>query len=123
MYGMRVHQAVVENKESKSGISIHYVNEEYDKGDIIFQAFCELSKDESPESLAVKIHDLEYKHFPMVVEKLIKGFQKDRGSITLSYYDIHQKAHVAISNKYHILIQLKDSNRLKVQFKNKNYQF
>ena len=53
----------------------------------------------------------------------LKGFQKDRGSITLSYYEIRRKVHVAISDDYHILLQLKDSNRLKVQFKKKSYQF
>ena len=72
MYGERVHRAVIDNKEKQSGISIHYVNEVYDDGDIIFQAKCDVSGKDSPESLAQKIHDLEYKHFPLVVERLVK---------------------------------------------------
>jgi len=68
MYGSRVHQAVIENFEKESGITIHYVNEEYDAGDIIFQARCNIDPDETPESLAAKVHELEYLHFPKIVE-------------------------------------------------------
>ncbi len=71
MYGMKVHQTVIENKESESGISIHYVNEKYDEGNIIFQATCSIETDDTPERLAEKIHQLEYAHFPKIVEKLI----------------------------------------------------
>ena len=71
MYGMHVHTAVVEVKEQKSGISIHFVNEEFDKGEIIAQFETELSSDETPESLAAKIHDLEMTHFPEVVERVV----------------------------------------------------
>jgi phosphoribosylglycinamide formyltransferase-1 len=71
MYGMNVHQAVIDAKEKESGITIHYVNEEYDKGSIIFQATCPVDDADTPESLAAKIHELEYKHFPVVMEKLI----------------------------------------------------
>lgn len=72
MYGDRVHKAVIENKEKQSGISIHYVNENYDEGEIILQARCKVSKEDSPESLAEKIHKLEHTYFPIVVEQLIE---------------------------------------------------
>ena len=72
MYGSRVHKAVIEAGESESGITIHYVNPEYDEGDIIFQAKCNIDSDESPDSLAAKIHELEYEYFPTVVENLLK---------------------------------------------------
>jgi len=72
MYGSRVHRAVIEAGESESGIAIHYVNPEYDEGDIIFQARCDIEPGESPDSLAEKIHELEYKFFPTVVENLLK---------------------------------------------------
>lgn len=71
MYGMNVHQAVIDSGDSHSGISIHYVNEEFDEGEIIFQAKCEVTSDDSPESLAQKIHQLEYEYFPKVIEELI----------------------------------------------------
>jgi len=73
MYGMNVHKAVIENKEKQSGISIHYVNEQYDEGDIIFQATCPVTENDMPESLAGKIHELEYEHFPKVIEMWILG--------------------------------------------------
>ena len=73
MYGMNVHQAVIENGEKESGISIHYVNEKYDEGNIIFQARCSVDPDETPESLAAKVHRLEYRHFPQVIDKLLKN--------------------------------------------------
>jgi phosphoribosylglycinamide formyltransferase-1 len=72
MYGQRVHEAVIHNGETKSGISIHYVNEEYDDGQIIFQATCPVLPEDTPSSLAARIHDLEYKHYPVVIEKLLK---------------------------------------------------
>jgi len=71
MYGARVHETVLENKEKESGISIHYVNEEYDKGDIIFQARCKIEQGETADSLANKVHKLEYEHYPRVIEKLV----------------------------------------------------
>ena len=71
MYGMNVHKAVIENGDKKSGISIHFVNEQYDDGEIIFQAHCDVKEDDTPESLAERIHDLEYEHFPRVIEKLL----------------------------------------------------
>jgi phosphoribosylglycinamide formyltransferase 1 len=72
MYGNRVHRAVIEAGESESGISIHYVNQKYDEGDVVFQAKCSVEPGESPDSLAGKIHDLEYAHFPRVVSKLLE---------------------------------------------------
>lgn len=72
MYGDHVHNAVIQAGEEKSGITIHYVNDQYDKGDIIFQAECPVFPDDTPESLAAKIHALEYRHFPVVVEETIQ---------------------------------------------------
>jgi len=71
MYGANVHKAVIENKEKESGITIHYVNNEYDSGEIILQEKCIVSDDESHESLAKKIHELEHEFFPKAIEKLL----------------------------------------------------
>ena len=71
MYGMHVHKAVVENNEKESGITIHYVNENYDEGAIIFQESVDLSKEDTPEDVAAKIHMLEQKNFPKVIESTI----------------------------------------------------
>jgi phosphoribosylglycinamide formyltransferase-1 len=71
MYGEKVHISVIENREKESGITIHYVNNEYDAGDIIFQARCPVDMNDTPDTLASKIHTLEYKHFPRVIEDLI----------------------------------------------------
>ncbi|WP_425389696.1 phosphoribosylglycinamide formyltransferase [Ekhidna sp.] len=76
MYGGRVHKAVLEAREKKSGITIHLVNEEYDKGETLFQAECEVAKDDTPESLAEKIHKMEYEHFPRVIEEYIMSRSK-----------------------------------------------
>ncbi len=73
MYGMNVHKAVVANKESETGITIHYVNEHYDEGAIIFQAKTAISPSDTPEDVANKIHILEQKHFPKVIEDVIKN--------------------------------------------------
>src|SRR6056297_781380 len=72
MYGMNVHKAVIENGEKESGISIHYVNEKYDEGNIIYKAKCPVDPDETPESLASKIHKLEYEYYPKVIDSLLK---------------------------------------------------
>ena len=72
MYGMNVHKAVVEAKEKESGITVHFVNEEYDKGEHILQVKCLLDENESPESLAKKIHQLEYDYFPKAIEAAIQ---------------------------------------------------
>lgn len=71
MYGDIVHKAVIANKDAESGITIHYVNTKYDEGDIIFQSRCKIEPSETPESLAKKVHALEYLHFPRVIEELI----------------------------------------------------
>ena len=72
MYGMHVHNAVVENKETVSGITIHYVNEHYDEGNIIFQATTSVEDNDTPERVAEKIHDLEYQYFPITIAKLLE---------------------------------------------------
>lgn len=71
MYGAKVHEAVVQAKEPYSGITIHYVNEHYDEGAIIFQQKVKLETNETPDSLAQKIHELEYSYFPEVIEKIL----------------------------------------------------
>ena len=71
MYGMHVHEAVVKNNETESGITIHYVNEHYDEGGIIFQAKCKVDSNDSAQDVANKIHELEMEHFPKVVELLL----------------------------------------------------
>lgn len=71
MYGERVHEAVVANGELESGITIHYVNEKYDDGQIIFQAKCPIEKGDTPHDVASKVHALEYKYFPKIIEKLL----------------------------------------------------
>jgi phosphoribosylglycinamide formyltransferase-1 len=73
MYGMNVHNAVVENKETETGITIHYVNEEYDEGATIFQAKTPILSSDSANDVAKKIHKLEYEHFPRVIEEVIKS--------------------------------------------------
>ncbi len=71
MYGMRVHRAVLDAKEKITGISIHYVDDGYDTGPIIFQAAIEIQPDETPESLAQRIHQLEYWFYPQIIENII----------------------------------------------------
>ncbi len=71
MYGSHVHEAVVANKETETGITIHLVNEHYDEGRILFQAKCEVSPADDAEAVAAKIHKLEYAHFPNVVKEYI----------------------------------------------------
>jgi phosphoribosylglycinamide formyltransferase-1 len=72
MYGMFVHESVVKNKESETGITIHYVNENYDEGAVIFQEKFQLSKNDTAASVASKIHELEYEFFPKVIEEILK---------------------------------------------------
>ncbi len=76
MYGMHVHNAIIANKETETGITIHYVNENYDEGAIIFQANCKVALTDAAKDVAVKIHELEMKHFPDVVEKVLKAQEK-----------------------------------------------
>ncbi|MES2848581.1 MAG: phosphoribosylglycinamide formyltransferase [Bacteroidota bacterium] len=73
MYGSKVHEAVIAAKEKESGISIHYVDEIYDHGNIIFQARCTVDENENPATLAQKIHLLEHKHYPEVIARLLKA--------------------------------------------------
>ncbi|MGM5469061.1 phosphoribosylglycinamide formyltransferase [Flavobacteriaceae bacterium LMO-SS05] len=75
MYGRHVHEAVVKNKEAETGITIHYVNEHYDEGAIVFQIKCQVKPNDSSEDVARKIHELEMEHFPKVVQSLL--FPKD----------------------------------------------
>jgi len=71
MYGINVHRAVIENHEKESGITIHYVNENYDEGAAILQARCVISVNDTPETLAKKVHALEYKYFPQTIEQVL----------------------------------------------------
>lgn len=71
MYGMHVHEAVVAAGETESGITIHHVSENYDEGSIIFQAKCPLLPTDTPESVATKVHALEYAHYPRVIEECL----------------------------------------------------
>ena len=72
MWGNNVHQAVINAGETQSGITIHYVSNQIDSGEIIFQAACPVEPGDSAQSLADRVHQLEYRHFPIVVEKLLK---------------------------------------------------
>jgi phosphoribosylglycinamide formyltransferase-1 len=72
MFGHHVHEAVVENGETQSGITIHLVNEHYDEGDILFQATCDLTPEDTAGSVAQKVHELEYIHFPKVIHELLE---------------------------------------------------
>lgn len=71
MYGDAVHRAVIAGGDTESGITIHYVNRHYDSGDIIFQSRCKIETDDTPGTLASKVHQLEYIHFPRVIEELV----------------------------------------------------
>ncbi len=74
MYGSHVHEAVVKNKEKESGITIHWVNEKYDEGNIIFQAKCNVDSSDTAEDVAGKVHQLEHVFYPRIIEKVIKEF-------------------------------------------------
>lgn len=73
MYGMNVHKAIVENKEKETGITIHYVNENYDEGNVIFQKKVTVLVTDTPEVVAEKIHELEQKYFPEVIHRLLEN--------------------------------------------------
>ncbi len=68
MYGSFVHEAVIQNKEIESGITVHLVNKEFDKGEHLLQKTCPVYPDDSPETLAQRIHELEYAYFPAAIE-------------------------------------------------------
>ena len=72
MYGMKVHESVKNAGEKETGISIHVVNEHYDEGELLFQAKCSVEENDTPVTIAQKVHQLEYKHFPSVIEQWIK---------------------------------------------------
>lgn len=72
MYGDRVHEAVVAAGEKETGITIHYINGHYDKGDIIFQATCPVLAEDTPNDVARKVHQLEYEHYPRIVEEVVR---------------------------------------------------
>jgi phosphoribosylglycinamide formyltransferase 1 len=71
-YGSKVHEAVLKNGEKISGITVHYVNTKFDEGEIIAQYTCEVNSSDSQETLAAKIHQLEYKYYPEVIEQLLE---------------------------------------------------
>lgn len=71
MYGDNVHKAVVAAEESESGITIHYINENYDEGNVIFQAKCDVLPSDTYADVAEKVHQLEYLHFPTVIDKVL----------------------------------------------------
>ena len=71
MYGIRVHRLVVENRDQTSGITIHYVNANYDEGDIIFQATCAINPEDSPDDVQDKVRALELRHFPNVIKSIL----------------------------------------------------
>jgi phosphoribosylglycinamide formyltransferase-1 len=71
MYGAHVHEAVVAAGEKESGITIHYINEHYDEGDIIFQSKCGINPSDTPDDVARKVHELEYKYYPSVIEDVL----------------------------------------------------
>lgn len=76
MYGRHVHEAVIAAGEKESGITIHYVNEHFDEGAPIFQATCVVEPGDTPESLAQKVHVLEHRHFPRVVEEVVRQYEE-----------------------------------------------
>ena len=71
MHGDKVHEAVVAAGEKESGITIHYLNERYDEGDVVFQAVCEVLPTDTPDDVAAQVHALEYEWYPKVVEQLV----------------------------------------------------
>jgi len=78
MYGSHVHEAVISNKEVETGITIHFVNQDYDEGAIIFQAKTALSENETPETVAKKVHELEYAFFPQIIEETLRAQDKEQ---------------------------------------------
>jgi phosphoribosylglycinamide formyltransferase-1 len=71
MFGINVHKSVIDHNELESGITIHYVNEKYDDGDIIFQVKCPIDPADTPDTLAQKVHELEYLHYPRIIERIV----------------------------------------------------
>ena len=77
MYGDRVHEDVIRCGDKESGITIHYVNEFFDNGDIIFQATCPIEPGDDAHAVATKVHQLEYAHFPHVIEEAVLALDKE----------------------------------------------
>lgn len=75
MYGMRVHEAVIRDGRKKSGITIHLIDEEYDRGRILFQAECPVLPGDTPEDLASRIHELEHRYYPEMIKKYLQSLQ------------------------------------------------
>jgi phosphoribosylglycinamide formyltransferase 1 len=73
MYGDKVHQAVKDNLEMETGITIHWVNEKYDQGDILMQKTCKVEPEDTIEDIAAKVHALEYQYYPQVIESIVKN--------------------------------------------------
>jgi len=78
MFGTNVHKAVLAAKEKESGITIHHVNQNYDQGDIILQEKCPVVAGDTPETLAARIHELEYLHYPKVIEEMLLKEEDDQ---------------------------------------------
>jgi len=72
MYGMHVHKAVIDAGEKESGITIHYLNENYDEGAVLFQAKCDVKREDTPQTLAQKVQQLEHEWYPKTIEQLLK---------------------------------------------------
>lgn len=78
MYGDKVHEAVKSSRDLETGITIHYVNNRYDEGELIFQAKCAVTESDTPKTVADKVHALEYQHYPHVIETVINNSFKNR---------------------------------------------
>lgn len=78
MYGDVVHKAIFENKESETGISIHYVSKNYDEGSIIFQKHVKIDASDTPDSIASKVHELEYLYYPTIIEKIVVNLLNEK---------------------------------------------
>lgn len=76
MYGKKVHEAVLKAKDTETGITIHFVNENFDEGEIIYQSKCVIEKTDDVEKLAYKVHQLEHIHYPKIIEDLLKKLDK-----------------------------------------------
>lgn len=74
MYGMHIHRAIVENEEGETGITIHYVSDDYDEGEVIFQESIEVDYEDTPEDVQYKVQQLEHKHYPEVIEYILKDW-------------------------------------------------
>ncbi len=76
MYGKKVHEAVLASDDTESGITIHYINEHFDEGEIIYQSRCAIEPDDTVESLSYKVHQLEHQHYPRIIEDILKKIEK-----------------------------------------------